>query len=237
MAGCSGAGTPRPRLVVAAASSLTGPLTSCSNRFRLARVRLSFAGSDQLAAQIRRGLEPDVFAAASTSLPAALSRDGLLERPVVFATNELVLAVPSGGRTVRSLGDLAKPGAAVVIGSASVPIGSYTRKLLARLSPSEHNAITRNVRSEEPDVKGIVGKLAQGAATAGFVYRSDVQASAGSLHGIRLSKSLKPNVTYGAGVVRGTAQPAAARSYVEGLRSGVCQNALRKSGFGPPPRS
>ena len=31
-----------------------------------------------------------------------------------------------------------------------------------------------NVRSEEPDVKGVVGKLTQGAADAGFVYLTDV---------------------------------------------------------------
>ena len=31
-----------------------------------------------------------------------------------------------------------------------------------------------NVRSNEPDVKGVVGKLTQGAADAGFVYRTDL---------------------------------------------------------------
>ena len=33
------------------------------------------------------------------------------------------------------------------------------------------------MRSNEPDVKGIVGKLTQGAADAGFVYVTDVNAA------------------------------------------------------------
>ncbi len=57
-------------------------------------VRLSFAGSDELAAQIRQGVKPDVYAAANTKLPDELNKEGLLSEPVEFATNELVIAVP-----------------------------------------------------------------------------------------------------------------------------------------------
>ena len=63
-------------------------------------MRASFAGSDELAAQIRQGVKPDVFASANTKLPDELFEEGLVEKPVVFAANELVLAVP-----VRRHGD------------------------------------------------------------------------------------------------------------------------------------
>jgi molybdate transport system substrate-binding protein len=116
-----------------------------------------------------------------------------------------------------------------------VPVGSYTRELLGRLSARERGAILANVRSEEPDVKGVAGKLAQGAADAGFVYRSDVTASGGRLREVRIPERLEPTVAYGAAVVRGTRSPEQARAFVAGLREGRGAAALREAGLGPPP--
>jgi molybdate transport system substrate-binding protein len=197
-------------------------------------VRFSFAGSDELAAQIRQGVKPDVYAAANTKLPLALNKEGLLSRPVAFATNVLVLAVPKAS-PIASVEDLAKKGMKIAIGSDSVPVGSYTRQTLSRLPAGEERAILHNVRSNEPDVKGIVGKLTQGAVDAGFVYTTDVNATNGELKAVVLPKRLQPNVTYGAGVVRGARQPAQARAFVNGLLAGPCASALRKAGFGPAP--
>ena len=238
LAGCGGGGQsvdePRPRLVVSAAASLTEPLTSCSPQFGPADVRLSFAGSDELAAQIRQGVEPDVYAAANTELPSALNREGLIGRPRVFASNELVLAAPADS-PIRSVDDLTRAGPRVVVGSESVPIGSYTREVLSRLGPSRAEAVLSNVRSNEPDVKGVVGKLTQGAADAGFVYASDVDATSGRLRAVELPERSQPAVAYGVAVVDGAPQPEAARAYVEDLTSGRCARALKRAGFGPPP--
>ena len=234
-AGCGGDGGGRgERLVVAAAASLREALTACSARFP-ADVRLSFAGSDEIAAQIRRGVKPDVYAAANTQLPRALAAEGRLREPVEFAGNELVLGLPAGS-SVRSVADLARPGLALAIGAPSVPVGAYTRAVLGRLPAAQRRAILAAVRSEEPDVKGVVGKLTQGAVDAGFVYRSDVTATDGRLRAVALPARLRPRVTYGAGVVVGARQPELARRYVEGLRSGPCAQSLRQAGLGPPPR-
>jgi molybdate transport system substrate-binding protein len=229
--GGDGAG---PRLVVSAASSMTEALTECSKDFPGATVRLQLAGSDELAAQIRQGVKPDVYAAANTRLPEELHDEGLLSRPVEFATNKFVLAVPSGS-DIDALGDLTREGVKLAIGSESVPIGAYTRKTLALLPPAQEKAILANVRSNEPDVKGIVGKLTLGAADAGFVYVTDVNATGGRLDAIELPAELDPEVTYGAGVVEGAHAPEEARSFVDGLTSGPCADALGEAGFGPPP--
>jgi molybdate transport system substrate-binding protein len=223
----------KPRLVVSAASSLTEALTACSADFSDANLRLQFAASDELAAQIRRGVKPDVFAAANTKLPDELNSEGLLSKPVVFATNELVLAVPSDAKRILSLDDLQEPGTKLAIGSASVPVGSYARNVLSRLPPEKRSQILKNVRSEEPDVKGVIGKLTQGAVDAGFVYASDVNAAKGKLTAIHLPARLQPTVAYGAGAVRGSDQSGAAARYVQGLVSGACAKSLRKAGFGP----
>ena len=231
LAGCGG--SDEARLVVSAASSMTEPLDECSSDFEGADVRLSFAGSDELAAQIRKGLKPDVYAAANTKLPDELNREGLLSEPVEFATNELVIAVPPDS-DVREPADLARPGLKLVIGSESVPIGSYTREVLSRLPGDEGERILANARSNEPDVQGIVAKLTQGAADAGFVYVTDVTAAGDRLTAVKLSPELEPDVMYAAGVVKGAKQPDKARAFVDGLSDGRCADALAKAGFGAP---
>ena len=192
--GGGGGGSDEPtRLVVSAAASMTEALEACAPEFGEAEnadVKLSFAGSDELAAQIRQGAKVDAYAAANTRLPDELYQDDLLSKPVEFATNEF--------------------------------------------APAQEKAILDNVRSNEPDVKGIVGKLTQGAADAGFVYITDVQATNGELKAIKLPANLEPDVTYGAGVVTEAQQPELAQQFVDGLSDGACATALQEAGFGKP---
>jgi molybdate transport system substrate-binding protein len=231
-AGCGGGG--EPTIKVSAASSLKKAFEAYSNSFKGAGVSFSFAGSDELAAQIRQGVKPDAYAAANTKLPGDLYSKGLVEKPIEFASNRLVIAVPAGTHTVASIGDLAKPGIRIAAGSATVPIGSYTRKVLAHLDPAEASAIERNIRSNEPDVAGIVGKVATGAVDAGFVYITDVRAAQERLAGIQLPARLQPRVVYGAAVVKGAPHPAQARTFIDGLLSGSGRRALDAAGFGRP---
>jgi molybdate transport system substrate-binding protein len=225
------------RVVVSAASSMTEALESCAPDFEEAEnadLRLSFAGSDELAAQIRRGARVDAYAAANTTLPEELHGEELLSRPVEFATNEFVLAVPADSE-IDSVEDVAGEGREVVVGSQSVPIGAYTRETLAKLPPEQKEAILANVVSNEPDVKGIVGKLTQGAGDAGFVYVTDVNAAGGDLKAIDLPAELEPEVTYAAGVPTEAREPELGRAFVGGLRDGPCADALDEAGFGAAP--
>lgn len=230
----SGGGDGGGDLIVSAASSLTDAFPAYARSLDGAE-RFQFAGSDELAAQIRQGVKPDVFAAASPRFPEQLYAEKLVGRPVAFATNQLVLAVPQDS-AIRSLADLARPGTTIAIGSPDVPIGSYTRDVLGRLEPARADAILANVRSEEPDVKGIVGKLAQGAVDAGFVYVTDVEAADAQLRGIALPARLQPQVVYEAAVVMGAPHPGRARAFVAGLLGADAQTALKAAGFGAPPR-
>jgi molybdate transport system substrate-binding protein len=230
----AGGSSSAPSLRVSAAASLKQAFTSYGEAFDAARAQFSFAGSDELAAQIRAGARPDVFAAANAKLPDALYADGLVEKPVAFARNRLVLAVPADGAKVNGLDDLARPGVAIAMGAPSVPVGSYTRKVIDGLPAAQRRAILANVRSNEPDVGGVVGKVAQGAADAGFVYVTDVKAAGGRLRTIELPASLSPEVVYEAAVVKGTDHPEQARSFLRGLRSGGGREALRQAGFEGP---
>ena len=225
----------KPQLTVSAAASLTTAFTNYGKQFTAADARFSFAGSDELAAQIEQGVKPDVYAAANTKLPDELFEKGLVEQPTVFAGNELVLAVPADSDAVSSLDDLTKDGVTIAIGQEDVPVGSYTRTVLEKLPADRREAIMANVRSEEPDVAGITGKLTQGAVDAGFLYISDVRATDGRLKEIALPDDLRPQVAYGVAVVKGAKQPEAARAFIGGLLNGAGAEALRAAGFEPPP--
>lgn len=223
----SGSGT----IEVSAASSLKAALTRYGASF--GHVSFSFAGSDELAAQIRAGARPDVLVAANATIPRSLFKARLVERPVPFATNRLVLAVPAHGARVRSLADAARPGVTIATGSPQVPIGSYTLTVLRRLGHLGQ-AIRARVRSQEPDDAGIVGKLEAGAVDAGFVYVTDVTASKGSLRAIELPPSAKPRVVYEAAVVAGSGHSGRAKQFIAGLLRGPGAAALAAAGFGSP---
>jgi molybdate transport system substrate-binding protein len=225
----------KPDLTVSAAASLKAAFSAYGQQFPQATVRYSFAGSDMLAAQIEQGVKPDVFASANTALPDMLYAKGLVSKPVTFAANKLVIAVPSGSTKVHSVTDLEKPGATIAIGSATVPIGAYTRKVLAKLGPAASAKILANVRSEEPDVTGIVGKLTQGAVDAGFTYVTDVKATKGALKAITLPASVQPVAAYGVSIVKGSPHSAQAQQFISGLLSGAGQAQLKAAGFLPPP--
>jgi molybdate transport system substrate-binding protein len=233
IAGCGGSS--KPTLTVSAAASLQKAFTTYGGQFTQASARFSFAGSDALAAQIEQGVKPDVFASANTKLPAALYAKGLVDKPVVFTANKLVLAVPAGSTKVTTLADVEKPGLTLVIGTPTVPVGDYTAKVLTRLAPAQRTAIEANVKDREPDVTGIVGKLTEGAADAGFLYATDVKAAGGKLKAIDLPPSLQPKVAYGIAVVKGSPRSSQAQQFIDGLLSGQGRSDLLADGFLPPP--
>jgi molybdate transport system substrate-binding protein len=193
----------------------------------------NFAGSDQLALQIRQGAPADIYAAASPKQPGQLYAEGLVLKPHVFATNELVLIVPrSNPAKLHSVYDLRRNGIKLVIGQTGVPIGDYTRAALKKLGLS--SVLTRVV-SEETDVKHIVGKVALGEADAGFVYRTDVKPAARKLRSIALPARAQPKVRYELAVVKATKRRPQANAFVARVLGQTGRRALRGAGFGLPP--
>ncbi len=221
------AGSAQPsQLRVLAAASLTEVLPRIDRR-----PQYQFAGSDQLAFQIQQGARVDVFAAASARYPEQLYRLGLVEKPIPFATNTLVLIVPrSNPAGIRSVLDLTKPGVKVVIGDAGVPVGAYARTVLSNLGIAA--AVTKNVVSEETDVKGVLGKVLLGEADAGFVYATDVKPVLRRVGVIRIRESAQPHVVYEVAVVKNAPHRQAAYAFVTRLIRPAAQRELVRAGFG-----
>jgi molybdate transport system substrate-binding protein len=215
--------------MVFAAASLTQAFPAIDGR-----PRYNFAGSDQLAAQIQQGAPADVFAAASPKYPELLYQQGLVEKPIRFATNTLVLIVPrSNPAKIHSVMDLTRAGVKLVIGDATVPVGSYTRTVLTTLGITA--PVMKNVVSQETDVKGVLGKVALGEADAGFVYATDVRPVLGKVGVIRIRESAQPHVVYEVAVVKKAPHLQAAYAFVTRLIRARAQRTLVRYGFGRKP--
>jgi molybdate transport system substrate-binding protein len=195
--------------------------------------RYTFAGSDQLAFQIRQAAPADVYAAASPKYAELLYHDGFVLRPSVFATNVLVVLVPrSNPAQVRTVYDLRRRGVKVVIGSQTVPVGAYTHQLLDTLGITAD--VMRNVVSQEPDVKGIVTKVALGEADAGFVYATDAGPVRSKVRSVRLPGWAQPPIRYEIAIVKESRHRAQARRFVARVLGTRGRAALKRAGFGLP---
>jgi len=215
-------------LNVFAAASLTGvfPKIDGSERY-------SFAGSDQLALQIRQGAPADVFASASPKYTELAYRDGYVRKPIVFATNRLIVLVPrSNPAGIKTVYDLRRPGLKIVVGDKTVPIGLYTRQILDALGITAD--VMSNVVSEETDVKGIVTKVAMGEADAGFVYRTDARPVASRTRRVPLPGWAQPPIRYEIAVVKASSHAAPARAFVKKVTSKRGRKLLAAAGFGLP---
>jgi molybdate transport system substrate-binding protein len=192
----------------------------------------NFAGSDDLATQIQQRAPADVFAAASPKYPDQLYADGLVDKPKVFATNKLVLIVPKNNPAeIHSVDDLRNKDVKLVIGAEGVPIGDYTRTVLANTGATD---VLDQVASEEDDVKGVVGKVALGEADAGFVYVTDVKPVADEVTAIELPASAQAVVEYEIAVVKDAPHHDAAHAFVEQVLGNDGRSALSEAGFSLP---
>ncbi len=195
----------------------------------------NFAGSNQLALQIRQGAPADVFASAAPNYTQDLFAQGLVEKPQFLAFNRLAFIVPkSNPAGITSVYDLRRRGIKLVIAAPAVPVGAYTRTVLRNLGLTSALA---NVVSQESDVKGVVGKVALGEADAGFVYVTDARAAASQITSIPIPTFAQPKVRYEIAVVTASTNKAAANAFIKRVKSPRGKLIMAQAGFKfPKPR-
>jgi molybdate transport system substrate-binding protein len=196
----------------------------------------NFAGSNTLQTQIENGAPADVFASASPDEAQALFRADRCTRPVTFATNVVVMLVPRANPArIDSIDDLNRGARKrLAVGSEGVPVGDYTRELLARMRLS--SILERNTVSSETSVASITSKVALGSADAGFAYITDAAAAGDRVRRIRIPKSAQPPVRYQICAVRGAgANIGGALAFIRKVTSPDGRDVLRGRGFGVPP--
>ena len=233
-------------LRVLAAASLVDAFNELGHRLELQHpgltVRMSFAGSQQLAAQLEQGAHGDVFASADERWMSDVSSHGLLEGEATrFAENRMVVIVPATNPArIGRLQDLARSGVKLLLCADAVPAGHYSRAVIHNLGEepgfgSDFALRTLgNLVSEEESVRSVVAKVQLGEADAGFVYRSDVNAKLlRYVKVFEIPAAANVLADYPIAVLKGAAEPVAARAFIDLVLSPEGRRVLERCGFVP----
>jgi molybdate transport system substrate-binding protein len=234
------------KLTVLAAASLKTVFPKIGSLFTAAHpgvaFSFSFAGTDQLAAQIQQGAPADVFAGASTKYGDQLATANLISPYKVFCTNQLVLITPASNPAgITTLEDLANKPVKLVIGSDTVPVGTYTRTVLGNLNAvygsGYSDAVLGKVVSNEDSVTSILTKVESGEADAGFVYITDSLSAGTQVNTITLPANANAVAKYPIAAVKASKEASTTQQFVDFVLSAPAQALLKQAGFGSPPAS
>ncbi len=241
LSGCSpsaatpgASGPPSGVVTVLAASSLTEAFTALGKDFEAAypgtRVTFSFGGSSTLAQQVAGGAPADVFAAASPTTMATVTKAKLANgEPQVFARNQLVIAVaPGDPKHIGSLADLAQPGLKVALCAPDVPCGAAARTALGAANVS----VTPVTQAQ--DVKAALSTVELGEADAALVYRTDTRSAKGKVDAVEFPESAQAVTDYPVVALGHAPNPSGATAFVRFLLSSAGRTRLLDAGFQAP---
>ena len=230
-ASCSGTGSSDTgsgrEVVVMAASSLAEVVEVVAASHP--DVTAVLAGSSTLVTQLAAGAGADVLITADAATMDRAAADGSIRgKPVVIATNTIVLAAAPGnpGR-VAGLADLSRPDLLVGMCSAEVPCGALARQALdeAQIAPS--------VDTLELSVRALATRLSLGELDAGLIYGTDaVTADLPVVGAPELEGHLNRYYIASVAAEPSPAVQAVIAAFTEPGSAGA--EALSTHGFGPP---
>jgi molybdate transport system substrate-binding protein len=233
----------RGELTVFAASSLTDAFKAAAQRFEALHpgvsVAFNFGASSALVVQIDEGAPADILASADQAQMSAATAKGHVRDARVFATNVPVVVVPKSGSPVARFDDLAKRGVRLVLAGPDVPIGRYSREILAKAAAAAGGpgagfaeTVLANVRSNEANVRAVLTKVQLGEADAGIVYRTDVRTAGDDVRTVEVPPAYNVLAEYPIAVTSTTRNADAADAWIAFLLSAEGQEILAQYGFG-----
>jgi len=230
-AGCGG--SPGPvTLTVLASSSLTEVFGEMGTAYHQehpgVRVRFEFGGSPEMVDRLSEHVSGDVLVTAD---PASMrdAAEHLAGRPRIIAHDTLTIAVrPGNPRRVRGLRDLRRPRLRVVVGAGSVPVGRYTRQVLAKAG------LTVQWSSEEISARAVLDRIRSGEADAGIVYITDMRSAGVAASSVPIPADMNVKASFPAAVVKDSEHREAADAFVSWLLTPTAQKLFHKYGFPNP---
>jgi molybdate transport system substrate-binding protein len=221
-------------VTVFAAASLTDVFTDLGRQLESdhpgVTVQFDFAGSSALATRLTEGAPADVFASADTDSMDVVTDNGIVSRaPVLFATNQLEIAVPPGNPgEITGLADLADPAKRIALCAPEVPCGAAAGKAF------DAAGLTAAPDILEEDVRAALTKVQLGEVDAALVYRTDVQVAGNTVEGIEFPESADAVTGYPVCTLTDAPNPAGALAFVQLVTSDAGQEAMAAAGFRLP---
>ncbi|MGW5847516.1 molybdate ABC transporter substrate-binding protein [Streptomyces sp. NPDC055254] len=217
-------------LTVLAASSLTDVFKTAGAAYEKAhpgtKVTFSFAGSQELAAQVKQGAPADALVTADTRTMDGLGAETGDAR--IIAKNRLVIAAGKGNPfKIDELQDLADSKIKVVLAAPEVPVGRYSKQIL------DAQRIEVKPVSQEPNVRAVLSKVELGEADASLVYKTDSVKSGDKAVTVDIPDAENAVASYPAATLKQSKNAAAAAAFVAWLSAPEAQKILQDAGFQP----
>ena len=243
--------TPKTEVVVFAAASLTESLTEIKALYEEANPEIelvfNFDSSGTLKTQIQEGAVCDLFISAGQKQVNQLDiskdeeknpdrLDFVLEGSRIdLLENKVALVVPEGNpKQIESFDGLAKllktEDILMAMGNSDVPVGQYTRKILAYYELSEEELAAAGRITYGTNVKEVTTQVVEGSMDCGVVYATDAfSAKLGIMD--TATAAMCGQVIYPAAVIRNGSAPEAAQAFLDYLRGEEAMKVFEAIGF------
>lgn len=230
-------------VIVFAAASLTDPLTELGREYIAvypdAEILFNFDSSGTLKTQIQEGADCDLFLSAGQAQMNALEDQDMLLPGTRFdiLENKIALAVPAGNPakiyTYEDMISGLKDGSILMaMGGADAPVGEYTRKILAYFGMTEEELSAAGSVTYGSNVKEVTTQIAEALVDCGVIYQTDAF-SAGLAVADTADEEMCGRVVYPAAVMKASANPEAARDFLNYLTGNAGDGVFAAAGFTP----
>ena len=232
LSGCGGSSGPTTLTVLAPPSlkEVFGEMGTAYGQLHPGvRLRFDFGAMPEMTDRLSSQDPGDVLVTGDTASMDEAA-DHLTDHRRTVAHNSLTIAVrPGNPRRIRALRDLARPRLRVVVGAESVPVGRYTRQVLAK------SGLTVRWSSKEISARAVLDRIRAGEADAGIVYITDLRSAGVAASSVPIPADLNATAAYPAAPVRGGDHEEAADAFVSWLTTPAAQKLFNKYGFVTPP--
>lgn len=238
-------------LIVFAAASMTETMNQIAEMYKTVAPNVTltynFDSSGTLKTQIQEGAECDLFISAGQKQMNQLDitadpevntdkLDFVLEGTRVnLLENRVTLCVPEGNpKDIKSFDDLAdklKEGSVLMaMGNSDVPVGQYTKKILAFYGLDEEKLAKDGVITYGTNVKEVTTQVTEASVDCGVVYCTDAF-SAGLTPVDYATKEMCGQVIYPAAVLNISKNQEAAKEFLAYLQTDEAMKVFEAVGF------